>query len=230
MVLYLAFQPFAVFRQYHEWDPVTSGDCYISHDTSTFSSSYLWMVGLVLYTTYITLLLVARLTSRGNLTWMNIFSDVVSKKEALYRRRYTASVDSLLQVAIRSDRHPTQGPERSRAPEPVNLDSHPRFRSVILQSSARMIALNIPLFIWWCWCQFLALWAYGDSESFVLIAALFGFVSWNTYDIVDMKLSNTSLVLDETAWGFGQVLPLALLGLILLNIMDSAQGRLFIIL
>jgi hypothetical protein len=54
---------------------------------------------------------------------------------------------------------------------------------------------------------------------------LFGFLSWNTYNVIDMKLSNMSLVPDETAWGFGQVLLLALLGLILLNLLDSAQGN-----
>lgn len=53
---------------------------------------------------------------------------------------------------------------------------------------------------------------------------MFGFVGWNTYDIIDVKLSNKDIVTDETAWGFGQILPVVMLILVLLSIIDAIQG------
>jgi len=50
----------------------------------------------------------------------------------------------------------------------------------------------------------------------------FGFPAWNTYHLFDIKLY---LAADESAWGFGQVLPVVLLGLILLNVLDSVQSE-----
>jgi len=57
-----------------------------------------------------------------------------------------------------------------------------------------------------------------------MVMAYFGFAAWSTYDIIDLKLSNAYLVQDESAWGFGQVLPVVLLGLIVLNMLDAAKG------
>jgi hypothetical protein len=39
----------------------------------------------------------------------------------------------------------------------------------------------------------------------------FGFPAWNTYHLFDIKPSNIYLAADESAWGFGQVLPVGLL-------------------
>jgi hypothetical protein len=55
--------------------------------------------------------------------------------------------------------------------------------------------------------------------------AIFGFAAWNTYDLIDYKLSNADLATNESDWGFGQVLPVDLLGLILLQILDAIQGE-----
>ena len=86
--------------------------------------------------------------------------------------------------------------------------------------------LNFPLFIEWCVLRFFALVAWGDDYSMAVILGLFGFAAWNSYDLIDLKRSNSDLETDESGWGFGQVLPLALLGLVLLNIMDSVQSKL----
>ena len=53
----------------------------------------------------------------------------------------------------------------------------------------------------------------------------FGFPAWNTYHLFDIKPSNIYLAADESAWGFGQVLPVVPLGLILLNVLDSVQSE-----
>jgi hypothetical protein len=67
--------------------------------------------------------------------------------------------------------------------------------------------------------------AWGDDQSTVIVLALFGFAAWNTYDLIDLKFSNSYLVTDESDWGFGQVLPVVLLGLIILNMLDAVQGE-----
>jgi hypothetical protein len=89
------------------------------------------------------------------------------------------------------------------------------------------LGLILPMIIifWWFARMFFALWAWGDPISAWIVLAYFGFAAWNTYDIFDLKLSNVGLVQNETAWGFGQVLPMVLLGLTILSIFDAAQSR-----
>ncbi len=48
-------------------------------------------------------------------------------------------------------------------------------------------------------------------------------MSWNTLDIIDAKVSNLHLVdppESEMSWGFGQVLPMVLLGTIVFSALD----------
>jgi hypothetical protein len=70
------------------------------------------------------------------------------------------------------------------------------------------------------------LWSFGDDESVLLILVYMGFAAWNTYDIIDLKLSNTLLLNGtENSWGFGQVLPVVLLALLLLATFDAAESE-----
>jgi hypothetical protein len=77
----------------------------------------------------------------------------------------------------------------------------------------------------WAILRFFALWAWGDNNSITIILVIFGFAAWNTFDLIDLKLSNADLATDESDWGFGQILPVVLLGLILLQILDAIQGE-----
>lgn len=87
------------------------------------------------------------------------------------------------------------------------------------------LIFNASLFLWYIFTVFLNLIAWGDSDSFLLILAYFGFAPWNTYDIIDLKSSNRALLTEsETEWGFGQVLPMVLLGLVALNCLDGWKG------
>ncbi|PQE20506.1 hypothetical protein CJF30_00001819 [Rutstroemia sp. NJR-2017a BBW] len=225
-VLYLIFELLIMNRQAMTWSPVESGRCFVSNDNTSSLLSFMWLFGIGLYTAYDLLALVARLTSRGSLTWMDRFANFTNRQEKNYRKKYKNWVGSLIQRIKRPNTNSINTTRRSYGC--MSFDTgHSRFRDVCLKFALKLIILYCPLFVWWCFFQVFALWASGDSESIIQIAMLFGFCTWNTYDLVDMKLSNTSLVPDETAWGFGQVLPLALLGLILLNILDSAQGMEF---
>lgn len=86
--------------------------------------------------------------------------------------------------------------------------------------------LNFPIFIGWGFLRYMELVAWGDPQSVTIVLAFFfGFPAWNTYHLFDIKPSNIYLAADESAWGFGQVLPVVLLGLILLNVLDSVQSE-----
>jgi hypothetical protein len=83
-----------------------------------------------------------------------------------------------------------------------------------------------PIILAWIFFQFLALVAYGNSESLALVLAYFGFEAWNTYDIVDLKNSNKDLIEgSEEEWRFGQVVPVVLLALIVLQTFDAAESE-----
>jgi hypothetical protein len=83
-----------------------------------------------------------------------------------------------------------------------------------------------PAIFLWLFLQFLAFWSYGDEESLLIVLAYIGVAAWSTYDIIDYKLYNKSLLEDsESAWGFGQVLPVVLLALIALSTFDAAESR-----
>lgn len=71
--------------------------------------------------------------------------------------------------------------------------------------------------------NFLAVWSYGSASFGMDTLAILGYLSWNTLDIIDAKVSNHALVDGEMSWGFGQVLPMVLLGAISFSALDVYQ-------
>jgi hypothetical protein len=71
--------------------------------------------------------------------------------------------------------------------------------------------------------NFLAVWSFGSGSFGVETLAILGYLAWNTLDVIDAKVSNRHLVQNELAWGFGQVLPLILLGTFLFRALDVYQ-------
>ncbi|KAB8300563.1 hypothetical protein EYC80_000721 [Monilinia laxa] len=75
--------------------------------------------------------------------------------------------------------------------------------------------------IWHAIWRILALWAWGDNGSVLIVVGYIGLAAWNTFDVIDTKFSNIGLLVgDESTWGFGQMLPLGLLALICLDLLD----------
>lgn len=78
------------------------------------------------------------------------------------------------------------------------------------------------LFFWWCFIQFWAIWLYGGGNDGVEVLYFMAFAARRTYDLTDLKLINQHLVLGpEMAWGFGQVLCLVLLTIIIFSAIDA---------
>jgi hypothetical protein len=161
--------------------------------------------------------IIARLTG-SNKTWIDSASEWTSEYQMTYHHCYK---DSQRKFSVLNIPLLAHAGSRSGTLTPI---TRPRFKNKYLQYAARA-ALNIPFIVEWAFLRFFALGAWGDDNSITVILALFGFVAWNSYDLIDYKLSNADLATNESDWGFGQVLPIALLGLILLQISDSIQGE-----
>lgn len=196
-----------------EWDPVKPGYCFLSHDTSSYEQQFLWIAGLICYSAYLVFILVSGLASLTSLDpklesqWKEFANNSNSKWKDLRSRVQTST-----QAFCRHENS-------------VNHVDDPRPRDHGFSWLLMKIVKEVSYFVWGFSKQFLALWAWGDIHSPFIVAAYWGFTAWNTYDIIDLKHSNTILVADETKWGFGQVLPVVLLGLVVLNLMDAAQGE-----
>lgn len=73
----------------------------------------------------------------------------------------------------------------------------------------------------WLLTSFLVVWSFGSGSFGIETLAILGYLSWNTLDVIDAKVSNLLLVdPPEASWGFGQVLPMILLGTILFGALD----------
>lgn len=72
--------------------------------------------------------------------------------------------------------------------------------------------------------HFLSFFCLGDNRHIPEVLAFIGLSAWNTYDIIDLKLSNKSLLKgSEMGWGFGQILQPCLLGMMMFVIFDCVK-------
>lgn len=225
VTLFSVFQAIVIPRQVEgNWNPVESRKCYITHDESADNQQYMWMAGSFFYAVYLFLEMISGLVGffghrvgDGNETWMEEVFIRVRRKDKRLQERYKMWVFWSL--------------NRTDTQHELWLDNYESSQQVITRRFPKGVhyplkaLLYLPLRIWWAGHQFLALWSWGDSESTLLVAAYVGFAAWDTYDIIDMKISNKHLVKDEASWGFGQVLPVILLLLIFLNVFDAIDGK-----
>ena len=77
---------------------------------------------------------------------------------------------------------------------------------------------------WYLLKHFLSFFCLGDNRHTPEVLAFIGLSAWNTYDIIDLKLSNKSLLKgSEMGWGFGQILQPCLLGMMMFVIFDCLK-------
>ncbi|KAH6680508.1 hypothetical protein B0J14DRAFT_266931 [Halenospora varia] len=188
ITLSIAFQLTIIPRQYYEWDPLEPGYCFIYHDKSSYQQQYLWTAGLIYSAVYLVFMMVAGCTSESP-TWMDKFSEWMLKprRDSAKTRFLERSIVGAQSPHIISERRP-------RFPQPWQFMLRLLFELVF--GLLRFILI------------FLSLWAWGNEQSILLILAYIGLAAWSTYDIIDVKISNTHLLdKSENSWGFGQVLP-----------------------
>jgi hypothetical protein len=217
------------------WNPVRSGSCYIYHDKSTYDSQYMWIAGLVFFVFYLVIVLLSGLANLFRVligsakdrkpTWVENSANKLRKIHDKYNDRYKEWRQTVLQVPT----HPRIAPSVPMEDPSSSLllfETKNRFIQPF-QFIVAFILYFIPV-LYWLFLRFLGLWSWGETRSVrgnvLMVMAYFAFAAWNTYDIIDLKSSNAYLVQDESEWGFGQVLPVALLGLIVVNMFDAAKG------
>ena len=234
VLLSAIFQIIVIPNQPAAWNPVSSGSCYISHDKSTYDSQILRISGLVFFAFYLVIVLLSGLANLFRLligpvkdrkpTWVENSANNFRKIQDRYSDRYKEWRETVLQVPI-NPRIVPRVPIEDPASSLLLYETKNRFIQPF-QFIVSFILYSLPV-LYWLFLRFLGLWSWGETTSVLgnvlMVMAYFGFAAWSTYDIIDLKLSNAYLVQDESAWGFGQVLPVVLLGLIVLNMFDAAK-------
>jgi hypothetical protein len=204
-ILSIYYQIETTLEAANHWDSSKSGHCYLSHEPSSTNSQYFWIVGITVEVLYMILYTIHRiihsLPSRFQLLKTLSNSIVHTSKELAEESRHGAD----------------------------NLRKNVRLNTQTLWTPLRIVVICLELILvgaWWFIWRVLALWAWGDSASVAIVLGYIALAAWNTFDVLDTKLSNRDLVIgDESDWGFGQILPLGLLALICLDLLDIVNSK-----
>lgn len=187
------------------WDSEESGHCYLSHEPSPTNAQYFWIVGIsfeVVYMLFYSMQqLVQFLSHRWR--WLKEFVNFIADTSTgLFNGGQQRSLDFWLVV-----------------------ESHTCHWPILLRILLKVVEA-ISYVIWHVFWQILALWAWGDNGSVLIVIGYIGLAAWNIFDVIDTKLSNRNLIIgDEETWGVGQILPLGLLALICLDLLDILNGE-----
>lgn len=204
-LLSVYYQVVTTIAASNHWDSEESGHCYRSHEPTPNNAQYFWIAGIsfeVVYMLFYSLQHIAKLLSRKR-RWLKGFLEFISNTSS---GLYDGSNRCALWFWISVDCHTLYWPM------PL------RILLYVVKVATRMV--------WHIFWQILALWAWGDNGSILIVIGYIGLAAWNTFDVIDTKLSNGSLVVgDESTWGFGQILPLGLLALICLDLLDIVNSK-----
>ena len=210
VVLLAVFTALQIRSEKQGWDFFESGKCFRYHDYSIPASSWLWVAGLSLYALILCLQSLFLLHPHGEKNWKaftHVFPDKLKKAGKL-------CLDQADEVPPRFHGclKPTASKKRALA------------IVALLVTCSKLIVLTILLSLAWGFLQFWAIWSAGRGFQAVEVTFYAGFALWNTFDVIDLKLSNSPLLTgSEDLWGFGQVLPLYLLLMLGFNLFDVAE-------
>lgn len=210
-VLFTVFYAVMIDRVYEDWDSGVPGHCFNSNDMSARGSEWFWLGGLILFalTTLFTLF------SPTN----KVLSKWSERAEDLVDSWFVSSIHE-----ISSLRSKTLAPPGKLTQHGWTRDSISLIAKLIVAHALNM-ALFLGAFILWVIIQFISVWSFGDGVYALEVAFYFEMWAWGVYDIVGLKQSNKHLLeTSETEWGFGQVLPLVLIGIVGFNFMTAYKG------
>ena len=204
MVTGTVFQCIVNVREDLDWVIFEEGRCYRSHDQST---NWIWVAGASLYagSLLLQILPVTRPIVREYLEFERVSLRALGKQ---WTRAGTEVLANLHHPVINSW-----------------LDMMGMIARVVPRSVV-FLGLSVATLLCWLLSQFVSAWSYGAGFQPLLILVYVAFAAWNTFDIVDLKLSNRSLIEGpEAIWGFGQVLPVVLCATIALNAADAFKCK-----
>lgn len=200
---FIVFAGLAIWKQdYGEWDALGPGRCYISHDKSTWQSDWFWLAGVCIYA----LIRLVILVSKTKIMLEAYSENLQDTEDWLFRKCIGRWVDFRAQIQRRGEiRHWGRG---------------------AAAAFCCFLVLALTTLIFSALIQFAAIWSFGDGFYALEVAFYIGMWAWSFYDIVDLKISNQHLLTEpETAWGFGQVLAVVLMGMIVFNLIDAFHGE-----
>ncbi|KAG0127099.1 hypothetical protein HOY82DRAFT_672276 [Tuber indicum] len=218
VILSIFFQSRQTLHNYPRhgyWNPLDGDRCYrLNHDHSREGNAWLWIVGLSIYAFILSIRLLKHIS-----TWY--WKSIRKKDDPLERLQENKSdylwlnwifkwtwrifsfdaLDKWLVGEFKSD-----------------IDNWtPWKRRLYWVPEWILRILGFAL------ANFLAIWSFGSASFGMETLGILGYVSWATLDIIDAKVSNQDLVNNEMSWGFGQILPMVLLGNITFSALDVYQ-------
>ncbi|KAK8009695.1 hypothetical protein PG989_000628 [Apiospora arundinis] len=191
LTLSATFQVMILVREENTWDENSSGCCYLTHAQS---NDWLWCVGTALFAVVMLLEIVS--PSTGEVVY-NVISDI--------HKRIIGTLSGGTTGCWNSFRNAQDWWSR-------------------VLSATTVVALGMATFIAWVIFQFIAVWVYGDGFYPVEIMFELAWAIYNTWYMFDLRSANRDLIKEpseENSWGFGQVLPVALLATLLINYVDA---------
>ena len=208
VILGTVFQCFVTLRENDEWNFTIPGRCYLYHDKSWvwFWGGWFWSGGTAFYGFCILMTIIP---------WTRTFVDGYILRLRRWQETWINLWSRSGARLGKDQRSSIQGFDWSSIRILLSMTMHMAFFTLA----------TLLLSLYWLLLQFLAVFSYGDGFQPLLILLYIGFGFWETFDILDVKLSNRPLVSgSETTWGFGQVLPLVLLIAIIYNTVDAFKG------
>jgi hypothetical protein len=211
VILFITFQIIAIGRENYEWgdyvwDIHEEGRCYRFNDHSAVANSWLWIAGLLFYCTFLVLDLYEPSRVRVRV-WQR---DVV---RWLWKLNQDWKDDSKHLIKVKSTQQTGQIRRRIRPDWLAHI-------CWALTEGLRYICKTCVFLL----LNFMAVWAWGSGGYGLQVLVYFAFTIWSSYDVIDMKLMNRPLLIgSESDWKFGQVLPVALLGIIIFAVVDATE-------
>lgn len=191
-------------RESREWFFLQPEHCYLSHD---YSSGLIWVVGTYIYAVSLCLIIIP--ASRPWVYKYKLFTSHMQANLVEGWKKHVNALQTCYFQCIASN----------------NLCLVHSLLHIVFRM-ARFILYSLCLMSYCLWLQFMAIWSFGDGFYPLHILAHLGFGIWSTFGILDLKLSNQSLIVgQEKSWGFGQILPMVLLVTIGYNAFNAFRGK-----
>jgi hypothetical protein len=208
-ILGVAFQIWAIMREWKTWNDDHSGHCYNYRDGS---SNWPWVVGLLLFCPALSL----TLFKKTRTCVKNYLQNMKNVKDWFLDTTLPKKFNSLKAARSRGNTSPSPNTNTGTSTRSHRL-------AVCVQGNFLLLQLTrFAFMLFWLSQVWLSVWAYGDTEYRITWWFYLGFCIWNSFDIISLHRLNRHLLGDdELQWGFGQVLPLVMLFVILYSVLDA---------
>lgn len=205
VLLSIVFQSWSNLRQWHDWHTEISGLCYrIKYIDSTEWLDWFWVAGLVIFA----IQEFVSLSSRARWKLAKVLS-VIDKTMGNIDSTYSERLEYFTEL--------------------LHNNTWNLFKALSkLINLLGVFLRRLVQFLWFLLGNMVSIWATGHGSYGIQTIFYFGFAFWNTLDIIDLKISNKELLEHspegsdtETTWKFGQILSVALMGVVVLNAIDA---------